>query len=160
MKKQILLLALSSCIFLNSCKEDEIETIVPKQQIVSGKATLTQKSFTSTVFDGGKPIKANVVQEFEGTIGVLGNLSAVLNVELDLITGKSGQVSAIYTDTSGNKINTLSSSIGSEKGLTISEKITGGTGKFSNISGGGTYFINLDRNTGNGSGVLSWTVVY
>lgn len=140
-----------------SCKKEEV---APQQQIVSGMATLTQKSFTPTVFDGPKPIKAQVVQDFEGTIGSLGKLTAVLNVELDLVTGKSGQVSATYVDSSGDKINTLSSSVGSEKGLTISEKITGGTGKFSKISGGGTYFINLDRNTGNGSGVLSWTVIY
>lgn len=134
--------------------------MAPQQQIVSGLATLTQKSFTPTVFDGAKPIKAKVVQDFEGTIGALGKLTAVMNVELDLVTGKSGEVAATYIDPSGDKINTLSSSMGSEKGLTISEKITGGTGKFSKISGGGTYFINLDRTTGNGSGVLSWTITY
>lgn len=157
-KKLILSIAATSCLFFGSCKKDA--DVTPTQQVVSGTATLTQKSFTPTVFEGGKPIKAQIVQDFEGTIGPLGKLTAVLNVELDLVTGKSGQVSATYTDPNGNKINTLSSSIGSEKGLTISEKIMGGTGKFANISGGGTYFINLDRNTGNGSGVLSWTVAY
>ena len=156
-KTFFILLALCSCILLSSCKKEEA---TPQQEIVSGLATLTQKSFTPTAFDGGKPIKAIVVQDFEGTIGSLGKFTAVINAELDLVTGKSGQVLATYVNTSGDKINTLSSSIGSEKGLTISEKITGGTGKFSKISGGGTYFINLDRTTGNGSGVLSWTVTY
>lgn len=149
---------LSFCVLFTSCKKET--QVVPEQQIVAGNATLTQKSFTPTAFDGGKPIKAQVVQDFEGTIGSLGKLTAVLNVELDLVTGKSGQVLATYSDPNGNTINTISSSVGSEKGLTIFEKITGGTGKFAKISGGGTYFINLDRNTGSGSGVLSWTVIF
>jgi hypothetical protein len=158
MSKNLFFLLLSICFLSVSCKKES--EVTPTQQIVSGLATLTQKSFTPTAFDGAKPIKAKVVQDFEGTIDKLGKLTAVINVELDLITGKSGEVSATYTDSSGNTINTLSSSIGSEKGLTISEKITGGTGKFAKISGGGAYFINLDRTTGNGSGVLSWTVTY
>lgn len=156
-KKLILLSAAISILFSSCNKEEEVS---PQQEIVAGLATLTQKSFTPTAFDEGKPIKANVVQDFEGTIGTLGKFTAQYNVELDLVTGKSGLVLATYVNDKGHKISTQSSSIGSEKGLTISEKITGGTGKFSKISGGGTYFINLDRTTGNGSGVISWTVTY
>ena len=148
---------LSFCVLFTSCKKEEF---VLNEQIVKGNVTLAQKSFTPTTFDNGKPTKAKIVQELNGTIGQMGRLTATLTVDYDLVANKSGEVLATYVDTNGGKIYTTSASIANATGLNITERITGGTGKFAKISGGGTYFISLDFVSGNGSGELSWTVTY
>ena len=157
MKKLILLLAVSSSLFLSSCKEKEI---VPQSQTVTGKLAVTQTSFTPYVFDNGKPIKAKIVQINDVTLTQIGRIVGTVNVDFDLVQNKSGEVIIGYTDTIGDRIFTTSSSVASATGLTITEKIIGGTGKFSKITGGGTYFIALNFQTGNGTGDFSWTVTY
>ena len=155
--KLFLFLAFSTMLLVTSCKKE----FTVENQKVSGPMTLTQKSFTPLTFDNtGKPTTAKVVQDFNGTISILGNLTAVINASLDLVAGKAAESPQTYVDKDGDKINTLSSSVTSAKGLTITEKITSGTGKFAKITGGGTYFVNLDFTTGNGSGTFEWTVTY
>ena len=158
LRKLFLSLALPMSLFFVSCKDNE--EIAPKEQMVSGNVTLTQKSFTPTTFENGQPTKAKIVQELNGTLNQIGSLTATLNVDFDLVNNKSGEVLATYVDKDGNKIYTTSSSVANATGLSITEKITGGTGKFANIKGGGAYFINLNFTSGNGSGTLSWTVTY
>lgn len=157
-KKLFLLLALSMGLFFVSCKDNE--EVTPKEQMVSGNVTLTQKSFTPTTFENGKPTKAKIVQELNGTLSQIGSLTATLNVDFDLVNNKSGEVLATYLDKDGDKIFTTSSSVSNATGLNITEKITGGTGKFVKITGGGNYFINLNFTSGNGSGTLSWAITY
>lgn len=155
--KLFLFLAFSITLLATSCKKE----FTVENQKVSGPATLTQKSFTPLTFNSmGQPTTAKVVQDFNGTISILGNLTAVINASLDLVAGKAAETPQTYVDKDGDKINTLSSSVSSATGLTITEKITSGTGKFAKITGGGTYFIALDFTTGNGSGTFEWTVTY
>ncbi len=155
--KLFLFLALSTILLATSCKKE----FTVENQKVSGPATLTQKSFTPLTFNGmGQPTTAKVVQDFNGTISILGTLTAVINASLDLVAGKAAETPQTYVDKDGDKINTLSSSVSSATGLTITEKITSGTGKFAKITGGGTYFIALNFQTGNGTGTFEWTVTY
>lgn len=158
MFKKLILLSTTICILFSSCKKEEV--IKPKILLISGNATLTQKSFTPVAFDNGKATKAKIVQDFNANLSEIGNLTGVLTVDFDLVANKSGEVLAEYTDKDGAKIFTTSSSVANETGLNITEKITGGTGKFAKISGGGTYFINLNFTSGNGSGTLQWTISY
>ena len=157
--KLFLFLALSATLFMTSCKKEPQFAV--ENQKVSGPATLTQKSFTPLIFNSnGQPTTAKVVQDFSGTISTLGALTAVINATLDLVAGKAAETAQLYVDKDGDKINTLSSSVSSATGLTITEKITSGTGKFAKITGGGTYFIALNFATGNGTGTFEWTVTY
>ena len=161
--KLFLFCALSTTLFTVSCKKESIveNKFVVENQKVSGPMTLTQTSFTPLTFDSnGKPTTAKAVQNFSGTISTIGALTTVINVTLDLVTGRSGDVFATYVDKDGDKINTRSSSVTSTTGLTITEGITSGTGKFAKISGGGSYFVALNFQTGNGTGTFEWTVTY
>ena len=157
--KLFLFFALAATLLTTSCKKES--QFVLENQKVFGPATLTQKSFTPLTFNSmGQPTTAKVVQDFNGTISTIGNLTAVINASLDLVAGKAAESPQLYVDKDGDKINTLSSSVSSATGLTITEKITSGTGKFAKITGGGTYFIALNFTTGNGSGTFEWTVTY
>ena len=155
--KLFLFFALSATLLTVSCKKE----FVVENQKVSGPATLTQKSFTPLTFNSnGQPTTAKVVQDFNGIITTIGTLTAVINASLDLVAGKAGDTPLTYADKDGDKINTISSFVSSATGLTITEKITSGTGKFAKISSGGTYFIALNFTTGNGSGTFEWIVTY
>ncbi len=157
----LFLLCLGSFLF-TSCKKEVIvqpEPVVIKYQKVSGTMTFTQKSFEPISFDAqGKATKAKIIQEVSGTVGPLGLLTMEANVTFDLVNNKSEEVLGTYFDKEGNSIKTTSSSVGNDIGITITEKITGGTGKFAKIVGNGSYFITLKN--GNGSGVLEWNVSY
>lgn len=155
--KIFLLLLLSATLFFASCKKE----FTVENEKVSGSMQFTQKSFTPTAFDNtGKPTKAKIVQDVSGSLSTIGQLTTTVSVDFDLVTNKSGEVITSYIDKDGDKINTTSSSVGSATGLTITETITGGTGKFSKITGSGVYFVKLDFATGNGTGTLEWTVTY
>ncbi len=157
--KLFLFVLLSTILFTTACKKEPQFTV--ENQKVSGPMTLTQISFMPLTFNStGQPTTAKVVQNFSGSISTLGTLTTVINVTLDLVTGKSGEVLATYVDKDGNKINTTSSSVTSATGLTITEKILSGSGKFAKITGGGTYFVALNFQTGNGTGTFEWTVTY
>ncbi len=157
MLKNLFFLLLSISLLAVSCKKE----FTLENQLVSGPIALTQKSFTPTAFDAnGAPTKAKVVQEAVATLSEIGKISGTINVDLDLVTNKSGEVLTTYSDTDGDQIKTTSSSASSATGLTITEKITGGTGKFAKITGSGSYFVALDFASGNGTGTMSWTVTY
>lgn len=155
--KLFLLLAFSVTLVFVSCKKE----FTLENEKVSGTMQWTQKSFTPTAFDAaGNPTKATIVQDVSGSLSTIGQLSTTVNVDMDLANNKSGEVVTSYVDADGDKINTTSTSVGSPTGLTITETITGGTGKFSKITGSGVYFVNLNFTTGNGTGTLEWTVTY
>lgn len=159
--KLFLFFALSATLLAVSCKKENVveNKFTVENQKVSGPMTLTQRSFTPLTFDSnGKPTSAKAVQDFSGNISTIGTLTTVINVTLDLVAGKSGEVLAAYVDKDGDRINTSSSSVTTTTGLTITEKIFSGTGKFAKISGGGTYYVALQ--SGNGTGTLEWTVTY
>ena len=161
--KLFLFFALSATLLAVSCKKENVveNKFTVENQKVSGPMTLTQRSFTPLTFDSnGKVITAKAVQDFSGTISTIGTLTTVINVTLDLVTGKSSDVLSTYVDKDGDKINTTSYSQSSATGLTINERIISGTGKFAKISGGGSYFVTLNFTTGNGTGTFEWTVTY
>lgn len=143
---------------LNACQRNGIKA--------EGTMNYQAVGFIPLSFDAmGNPTSARLSMEGAGKIHPFGKVTVASSFTFDFIRGVGSDFATTYTDKHGNKIHLGGTSvlIGAPNGIPeyiITEHITGGTGRYEDLKGGGESHVYQTQSTPSISGYydVKWRI--